>query len=159
MLDLARARTTDTRITYGEAFVEEIEVDAQSADVVVSVLALYYVADLRSGLSRIAEWLAPSGTAVALLEHPLFLAPVPDRGFAETPGGTRAWLLHSYADEGAREEEWLSAGVVKYHRTVASIMNGLTAAGLVIDRVVEPTPDRELLDEEGLDFCRRIGDD
>jgi 2-polyprenyl-3-methyl-5-hydroxy-6-metoxy-1,4-benzoquinol methylase len=148
MLGLARVETADERITYRRGFIESIQVDAGWADVVVSILALHYVADLRSAVARIAGWLTAGGTAVAVLEHPIFLAPVPDRGFAGTAGGRRAWLLHSYADEGVREEEWILPGVVKYHRTVASIVNAVVGAGLVIERVVEPLPDRDLLDEE-----------
>jgi 2-polyprenyl-3-methyl-5-hydroxy-6-metoxy-1,4-benzoquinol methylase len=138
MLALARARTTDERIVYRHAFAEDAEVAVGSADSVLSILALHYVADLATTVRRIASWLVPGGTLMAVLEHPNFLAPAPDRGFAESPAGRQAWLLHSYADEGERVEQWFVPGVRKYHRTVSTIVNSLIAAGLRIDRLAEP---------------------
>ena len=43
---------SDSRITYVQAFAEEAEFPKASADVVVSVLALHYVADLLPVLQR-----------------------------------------------------------------------------------------------------------
>ena len=50
-------------------------------------------------------------------------------------------MLHSYACEGERLEDWFVPGVVKVHRTVASILNAVTAAGLVLERLWEPLPE------------------
>jgi SAM-dependent methyltransferase len=147
MLELARERTADERVSYRRAFVETAELERQSADVVLSVLALHYVAELDPVVARIGEWLSPGGRVLAVVEHPIGLAPVPDRGFAETAAGRRALLLHSYAVEGARDEHWYIAGVRKYHRTVASIVNAFTGAGLIVDRLAEPLPDPALVDD------------
>jgi hypothetical protein len=35
--------------------------------------------------------------------------------------------------------------VQKYHRTISTLLNGLTDAGLTIERVEEPTPDQDML--------------
>jgi SAM-dependent methyltransferase len=154
MLALARERTADLRITYRRAFVEDAEVPPGSVDVVLSVLALHYVADLTAAMGRVASWLAAGGTLVAVLEHPILLAPSPDTGIAETPGGRPSWLLHSYAIEGERVQEWFVEGVRKHHRTMSSIVNAVVGAGLRLDRLAEPLPAREACDEETLADAR-----
>jgi RimJ/RimL family protein N-acetyltransferase/ubiquinone/menaquinone biosynthesis C-methylase UbiE len=150
MLERARELSSDRRIRYRRAFAEEVDLPAGSADVVVSILALHYVADLDGVMTRIAGWLAPGGDLLAVVEHPVYLAPVPDRAFGETMAGRRAYLLHSYAAEGEREEEWFVAGVRKYHRTVASLVNTVTGAGLVVDRLAEPLPSAQRAGEDEL---------
>jgi SAM-dependent methyltransferase len=145
MLALARERTRDERVSYNQAFVEDAELPAGAADVVLSVLALHYVEDLAAAFTSIARWLAPGGVLVVLLEHPILLAPSPDRGFVDEDGRTRAWRLHSYGDEGPRRERWYIDGVVKHHRTTATIVNAVIGAGLRLERLVEPPPSAEAL--------------
>jgi hypothetical protein len=55
------------------------------------------------------------------------------------------WALDRYADEGWRDQHWFVEGVRKYHRTVATLLNGLVDAGLAVERVLEPVPDEETL--------------
>lgn len=45
MLERARAAVSDERATFVRAFAEDLELPSASADVVVSILALHYVAD------------------------------------------------------------------------------------------------------------------
>jgi hypothetical protein len=56
------------------------------------------------------------------------------------------WALDAYAEEGLREERWFKDGVQKYHRTLATLLNGVIDAGLTVERVVEPVPDAAALD-------------
>jgi hypothetical protein len=75
-------------------------------------------------------------------EHPLYTGRLPANGWVVDPAGRRTgWAIDHYADEGAREEAWFVPGVRKVHRTLATLVNGLLEAGLVIERVVEPVPD------------------
>ena len=43
-----------------------------------------------------------------------------------------------YREEGERRTNWFVDGVVKYHRTVESYVNGLLDAGLRLVRLEEP---------------------
>ena len=48
--------------------------------------------------------------------------------------------LDCYAEEGPRSSSWVGvAGVVKHHRTLATVINELVAAGFVIEQLLEPT--------------------
>lgn len=147
MLRLARERTTDPRITYLKAFAEEAELPAGSADVVVSILALHYVADFEKVITRIARWLVAAGVLVIIVEHPVFTAPHPATGFLMEDGVEVSWPLNSYFDEGVREQEWYIPGVIKYHRRVDTIVNAIIDAGFEVERLAEPSPTRELVEQ------------
>ena len=60
---------------------------------------------------------------------------------------THTMQIFRYAEEGAREETWFVAGVRKVHRTLATLINGLVDAGLVLERLVEPSPSEHWLRE------------
>jgi hypothetical protein len=49
-----------------------------------------------------------------------------------------AWRLAHYSDEGERVSRWFVDGVVKYHRTPATMINMLIETGFRITRVLEP---------------------
>jgi SAM-dependent methyltransferase len=142
MLQLARERTSDVRVSYLHAFAEDVELPAASADVVVSVLALHYVADLDPVLATIAAWLDHGGTFVEIVEHPIFTAQRERSGWMTVQGRHAAWPVSDYFEEGARTTTWFVDGVVRYHRTLATILNAIRRAGLTIDHVGEPCPTR-----------------
>jgi 2-polyprenyl-3-methyl-5-hydroxy-6-metoxy-1,4-benzoquinol methylase len=148
MLGLARERTDDHRISYVRAGLEEIAFQPASFDLVTSSFALHYVRDYSAVMRNVARWLRPGGTLVYSVEHPVCTAQVARQGWASDHVGRRLfWALDDYADEGQRQQRWFVDGVVKFHRTVASLVNGLIAAGLVIERLEEPVPILEAVRE------------
>lgn len=56
------------------------------------------------------------------------------------------WPVDNYYVEGKREAVFLGEPVVKYHRTLTTYINDLTAAGFSIVDLKEPQPDQEMLD-------------
>jgi SAM-dependent methyltransferase len=138
MLDAARGQTDDPGITYLRASLEEFEPAAASCDLVVSSLALHYIADYPRLVRRVAACLVPGGRFAFSVEHPIFTA----HGSADWhagPDGSRVhWPVDRYRDEGERRTRWFVDGVVKYHRTVETYVNGLLDAGLVLVRIEEP---------------------
>lgn len=141
MLNVARARWLHPRVSYRRESMEDADFSPGSFDLVVSSLALHYVRDYAGLVRRIARWLAPSGLLVFSTEHPIYTARGSDDGWVIGSEATRvAWALDDYADEGLREHRWFVPGVRRYHRTLSTLLNGLIEAGLVIQRVVEPTP-------------------
>jgi SAM-dependent methyltransferase len=148
MLALARAEWAHPRVTHQRAAIEAVEFPPARFDVVVSSLALHYVADYAGLVRRIAGWLTPGGVLVYSIEHPIFTARLPGPGWVVDDAGTRTgWSIDRYADEGAREETWFVAGVRKVHRTLATLVNGVLEAGLVLERLGEPMPDERWLRE------------
>jgi len=151
MLALARAKWAHPRVTYWQGTVETVAFPAAWFDLVVSSLVLHYVHDYRGLVVRIAEWLAPGGVLVYSTEHPIFTARLPGDGWVLDDAGRRTrWGLDHYADEGAREETWFVPGVRKVHRMLATLINGLLDAGLMVERVIEPIPSEQWLRDRPL---------
>ncbi len=145
-------------MTYRREAVEQVAFPPARFDLVVSSLVFHYVDDYPGLVSRIAGWLAPGGVLVYSTEHPIFTARLPGDGWVLDDTGRRTrWSLDRYADEGARDETWFVPGVRKVHRTLATLVNGLLDAGLVVERVVEPTPSEQWLHDhpQALDERRR----
>jgi 2-polyprenyl-3-methyl-5-hydroxy-6-metoxy-1,4-benzoquinol methylase len=146
MLEIARTQRAESLVTYLRASMDEAEFPAGRFELVVSSLALHYVEDYRRLVRRVADWLVPGGVIVFSTEHPMFTARASDDGWIRDAGGEPLrWTIDRYGAEGLREERWFRDGVQKFHRMLATLLNGLVDAGLVIERVVEPMPDEEML--------------
>ena len=146
MLAVAQAERAHPRITYRREALEHVVFDSERFDLVVSSLAFHYVEDYAGLVRRIARWLAPGSVLVYSTEHPIYTAIDPATGWVTDAEGRRLhWALDRYADEGERAQRWFVDGVRKYHRTFSTLVNGLVDAGLVVERVLEPVPDGEML--------------
>jgi SAM-dependent methyltransferase len=141
MLEQARARTNDPGIVYLRSALEEFEPEPVGFDLVVSSLALHYVADYSTVVKRVAGCLVPGGRFAFSVEHPIYTAHGGgDWSFG--PDGSRLhWPVDRYREEGVRRTRWFVEGVVKFHRTVETYVNGLLDAGLVLIRLEEPEAD------------------
>jgi len=140
MIVRARASTDDQRATFDIGDIERLRLDASSADVVMSGLAMHYVAHFPALMRKVARWLRPLGSFVMSVEHPIMTCAA--RGWPLADDGTRQhWPVDHYLDEGARNVRWLGAEVRREHRTVASYLNAVIDSGLTIVRVLEPGPD------------------
>jgi SAM-dependent methyltransferase len=143
---LHRALTLNARpaVSYRREDLETVTLPAEAFDLAFSALTLHYVADLPRLLKEIARALVPGGVLVASLEHPIYTSPR-QPGWNEAPSGGRVWGLDAYFHEGRRETDWLAKGVIKHHRTIETLLAGLTEAGLGFERLVEYHPSPELL--------------
>ena len=146
MLTLAMAERGHPRVTYLREAIESVAFPSDRFDLVVSSLAFHYVEDYPGLVRRIARWLTPGGVLVYSTEHPIYTAVDPATGWALDGDGKRLhWALDRYCNEGWREQRWFVDGVRKYHRTMATLINGLVDVGLAVERVLEPIPDEETL--------------
>jgi SAM-dependent methyltransferase len=138
MLDRARAATGDEAIAYRHANLEELSLPPAGYDLVYSSLAFHYIEDAQRLYRTIYDALAPGGRLVFSTEHPIFMASG-HPGWIATDAG-RTWPVDHYSIEGRRTAHWLSADVVKYHRTVATTVNLLIGAGLRVLHIEEFSP-------------------
>ena len=144
MLGLARAERNHPRVTYLREALEAADFPPASFDLVVSSLAFHYVEDYGALVGRVARWLVPGGILVFSTEHPIYMAGASGQGWVrDDQGRVTHWAVDDYAEDGLREERWFVEGVRKYHRTFATLMNGLLDAGFTIERLEEPVPDHE----------------
>lgn len=147
MLARARETTNDPDIIYRQEAIEDVDFPAEEFDVVISSLALHYVERFDLVCQKVYRYLVTGGAFVLSVEHPIFTA-LETQDWCYGPNRERLhWPVDHYQQEGIRHARWIADDVVKYHRTLASYVNTLLDAGLVITRVVEPTPSAEMLAE------------
>ncbi len=139
MLDRARSALVDPAITYARADLETIELSVNRFDLAYSSLVLHYIEDVARLMREVHESLVPGGYLVFSIEHPMFMAPR-NAGWKLDAEGHHTWPVDSYLAEGPRTTEWFTPGVVKYHRTLATTLNHMIAAGFTIAHVEEFGP-------------------
>jgi SAM-dependent methyltransferase len=143
MLALA-AGHADPRVEYRRASAEGLALAPESLDLVVSSLALHYVADYGALIRRIAGWLRPGGHLAYSVEHPICTARDPMAGWITAGQGT-VWPVDDYARETSRAQQWLGTVVTKHHRRLATLIGGVLAAGLILTGIDEPCPGEQAL--------------
>jgi len=141
MLERAREMTTDDGIVYQRADLEAVELPAASFDLVFSSLALHYLENLSRLLASVHTAMVPEGWLVFSTEHPLYTAPR-RQGWVEYEG-QESWVLNGYLDEGARATDWLMKGVIKQHRTIATLFRLLRESGFTATHLEEWGPAAE----------------
>lgn len=128
MLASARAATNDPSVEYRRADLETLVLDQGSADLVVSSMTLHYLADFARVAAMLHQAIAAGGDLVFSVEHPVYAArAVPE--WVEADDGRQSFAIVDYSLEGPRKTDWIVDGVVKYHRTIATMLNTLTDAG------------------------------
>jgi SAM-dependent methyltransferase len=138
MLDEARRRTSDPAIIYIHAAIEDFDAGEDAFDLVVSSLALHYIADYTAVVRRVAAALRGGGRFAFSVEHPMCTALATGEWFRGSDGAALHWPVDRYRDEGERRTTWFVEGVIKYHRTLETYVNGLLLAGLQLVRLEEP---------------------
>jgi ubiquinone/menaquinone biosynthesis C-methylase UbiE len=143
MLARSRATTPDGGITYTRADLEHLELSPASFGLVYSSLALHYIAALDHLMSQVYRALVAGGHLVFSVEHPIYTAPAEPRWSLDT-AGRKTWPVDGYLDEGPRSTDWLTTGVIKQHRTLATYVNLLVRLGFAVRHVEEwgPTPEQ-----------------
>ncbi|MFC3803964.1 class I SAM-dependent methyltransferase [Cohnella sp. GCM10012308] len=157
MLAQAREMTDDSAISYVRSGIEDFEYAEGAFDVVLSSLALHYVADFGEICRDVHRSLSTGGAFAFTVEHPTFTA-VEAQDWHYGPGGEKLhWPLDRYHEEGQRLARFLGHDVVKYHRTVAGYLNPLIEAGFHVDKLSElkPSPDMLTQHPEWADEVRR----
>lgn len=150
MIERARADTDDAAIEYRIADLDTLELPAQSVELVYSALAFHYVEDFGRLVAMMHRALVPGGDLVFTIEHPIFMA-ASQPHWIEDGEGRKTWPVNGYAREGERRTNWFADGVLKYHRTMGTLLNTLVGAGFRLDRVEEFAPtEAQILANPGL---------
>jgi len=117
----------------------------ETFDVILSSLVLHYLADLTETFREWARLLRPRGTLVFSTHHPIHRASLLQPGYLCTELIEEEW-------------RWLGEKMRYYRRPLRDLTEPLTAAGLVIERISEPTPSEALKtkDPKGYDLLCRL---
>jgi SAM-dependent methyltransferase len=145
MLEKAQSLTTDPRIHYHKAAIEDPGFRPGSFDVVLSSLAIHYILDFDRLCKTVHQLLSGQGTFVFSVEHPVFTAYGKQDWFYDAEGNKLHWPVDNYFQQGKRKAIFLGKEVIKYHRTLNTYINGLLSHGFHINGFVEPSPEAQML--------------
>jgi SAM-dependent methyltransferase len=140
--------------TTGEAVlgdIEDLAEPAESFDLVLSRMALHYVADLGRVLRACRECLAPGGRLVFTVAHPVITSHDARESSTER---RQSWVVDDYFATGPRDQQWLGSKTVWHHRTIEDYVLELRNAGFALVNLRECAPRREQFDDDA-EFERR----
>ena len=115
------------RVVQGDVSNLRNLITSETFDVILSSLVLHYLADLSETFREWARLLRPSGTLVFSTHHPIHQASLLDPGYLCTELIEEEW-------------GWLGEKMRYYRRPLRDLIEPLTAAGFVIERISEPNP-------------------
>lgn len=146
MLDIAQEKTSFKQVEYICTAMEDFEAEAESFDVVLSSLALHYIADFEAVIKKVNHCLKPGGGFVFSVEHPIFTAYGTQDWYRDENGVVLHFPVDNYFFEGKRVTNFLGEDVIKYHRTLTTYLNKLLSNGFDIKQVVEPQPSEQMME-------------
>lgn len=140
MIDKAMKENNHEKIEYHCSPIEDFQFNHQTFDLIISSLAIHYIEDYDSLITKISQLLKDGGEFIFSTEHPIVTARKDMNNWVRDEGGNKLhWAVDHYQEEGIRKEYWYIDGVIKYHRTISTLLNTLIEKGLVLEKVVEPT--------------------
>ncbi|MFS0879708.1 class I SAM-dependent methyltransferase [Metabacillus niabensis] len=139
MIELAKKENNHDKIDYICTPIEDLEVKNQKFDIIISSLMVHYIEDYTRLIEKIVSLLNTNGEFIFSTEHPIVTARKEmNNWIIDEDGNKLHWGLDNYQEEGKREEHWYIEGVVKYHRTISTLINTLINSGLVLEKIIEP---------------------
>lgn len=156
MLARARSLGEDPRLRYIHCAMEDFPYPPEAYDLVLSNLALHYVADLEAIFRQVYRTLRPGGVFCLNIEHPTFTAGVNQAWLEDEAGRRLCWPVDRYFEPGPRETVFLGHPVVKQHHTLTQILMGLVHASFRLEAVEEAQPPEDMRHLPGMqDEMRR----
>ena len=146
MLEIARNENSSSSIKYINKSMTDLDEITEKFDVVFSSLAVHYIKDFDKLVKDVYDHLNQGGYFIFSQEHPLTTALLTQNYWTKNAENERIhYNLTTYALEGERKVTWIVDGVIKYHRTISSIINALSSAGFIIEQMLEPIPRDDIM--------------
>ncbi|MGX8700526.1 class I SAM-dependent methyltransferase [Caproiciproducens sp.] len=148
MLEIARTENSSLNIKYINKSMTDLNGLSEKFDVVFSSLAVHYIEDFDKLVKDIYNHLNYGGYFIFSQEHPLTTALLTQDYWTLNSENERIhYNLTTYALEGERKVTWFVDGVIKYHRTISSIVNSLSTAGFIVEKMLEPIPSKDIMEQ------------
>lgn len=136
---------TSAQIIHGK--IEDWRFPDRQFDLVVSRLALHYIADLAATFGNVYRTLKPGGRVVFSVVHPVITSSDKSR----SGGGKRQdWIVDNYFVPGPRSVYFMGDQVEQQHRTVEDYFGTLQQAGFFVEQLRESCPRREEFTDKAL---------
>lgn len=139
-IDIAISRGGGPVYQLGDA--THLPVDDESQDAVVACLVFEHIDEVDKAINEVARVLKPGGQFSFFLNHPLLQTPGSgwiDDFILDPP--EQYWRIGPYLVETESIEEVEKDVFIRFiHRPLSRYVNALLAAGLSIERMLEPSP-------------------
>lgn len=144
MLEVARREAAHPQITYVHRSISDLSEIEERFDLIYSSLAFHYIENFAKLMGECHRLLRPGGNLLFSQEHPIVTATKDYGGHfnCDASGKQVSFTFSDYGRSGPRESFWFVDGVRSYHRTMGEILTAVADAGLVIEKVCEPVPER-----------------
>ncbi len=152
MIAAAREKVVHQDFRFELGQVEELVIEDEQYDLVISRLVFHYVADIRKIFQKIFKGLRAKGVFVFSVEHPVMTA-LMDK--AEAGSKKEGWKVGAYFKEGPRAHQWMGAAVTKYHKTIEAYFGALKQSGFQIQDLREGRPKEQFFTNES-EYIRRL---
>ena len=136
MINNAKEHIQDERVTFVVSNILSYETEIKF-DVIVSSLAFHYIEDFNLLMEKLNKLLANDGILLFSTEHPLTTATKQQENWSHVESRFNHYKLDHYFEESARPIEWLDTEVIRYHRTIGTLMNTIIDNGFIIERVID----------------------
>ncbi len=148
MLSLAKKENILKNVSFIKMSMSDLSSLDGKFNVVFSSLAVHYIEDFDKLLTEIYRLLDENGLLIFSQEHPLTTALQKEpRWTKDSEGDILHYNLSDYSIPGIRTSTWIVDGVIKYHRSFSSIINSLSAAGFIIEKMLEPLPGTDIMEK------------
>ena len=116
-------------------------------DIVFSSLAFHYVKNFKRLMFNISRLLKSGGYLVFSQEHPLVTSTIANNNLPKyyQIDGKRYYILADYQRETKRIVNWFDTGVIKYHRTLETVVNSITSAEMQVIKLMPSKPSKRSL--------------
>lgn len=147
MLDKARELTKSKKINYECVAMEDLQIEDEKFDIVISSLVFHYTKDFDAICKKIYCSLVNYGDFIFSVEHPIFTSTENQDWIYNDEGEIVFWPIDNYQNEEIRHTKFLGEEVIKYHRTVTTYINTLIKNGFRIEQISEPKPPNYMIEE------------
>ena len=139
MIEVANRDNNSDKIEYRVLSMNNLEELNQKFDLVVSSLAIHYIEDYDGLCKKVYYLLNDGGYFIFSHGHPMDSAVILNNieNRYVIINDKKYFLISDYNNEGKRISNWLTGGVVMYHRNMSHLINGLIDAGFTIERLNE----------------------
>jgi SAM-dependent methyltransferase len=145
MVSAASASLSDTIAEIEHCDIEAFASSPGSFDLVISRMALHYIANVEPILRECHRWLSPGGRIIFTVVHPIITS---HDARSNTDQPRQDWVVDDYFHSGPRDQTWLGAKSRWYHRTIEQYVRHLHDAGFALANLRECPPVRERFDDD-----------
>lgn len=136
MISYAKEHVNDEIVSFVVSDILSYETDIKF-DVIVSSLAFHYTEDYEALVLKLFGMLNSGGVLLFSTEHPLTTATKQQENWSHIESRFNHYKLDHYFEESSRPIEWLDTEVIRYHRTIGTMMNTIIDNGFIIERVID----------------------